>query len=83
MKPIELIEQLVLNSTTRKNLVIDTFCGSGSTLIACEKTGRKCYGLEIDPHYVSVAIERWMKFTGKEAYRLEVDGSKKPYSQCE
>jgi len=80
-KPVGLLAEIL--KTYSHNSILDLFLGSGSTLIACEKTGRKCYGCEIDPHYVSVAIERWMKFTGKEAYRLEVDGSKKPYSQCE
>jgi DNA modification methylase len=52
------------------NLVADLFLGSGSTLIACEKTGRKCYGMEIDPHYCSVIIKRWQDFTGKEAVKI-------------
>jgi site-specific DNA-methyltransferase (adenine-specific) len=51
--------------------VYDPFLGSGSTLIACEKTNRKCYGMEIDPLYVDVIIERWEKFTGKKAELVE------------
>lgn len=47
--------------------VFEPFCGSGSTLIACEKTNRKCYGMELDEHYCDVIIERWEKFTGKQA----------------
>jgi DNA modification methylase len=47
--------------------VIDGFCGSGSTLIACEKTNRKYYGMEIDPHYCDVIIKRWEEYTGKKA----------------
>jgi site-specific DNA-methyltransferase (adenine-specific) len=81
MKPVEMWEYGIINHTKKGFVLYEPFSGSGTSFIACEKTGRKCYGLEIDPHYVSVAIERWMKFTGKEAYRLEVDGSKKPYSQ--
>tara|TARA_R110002012_G_scaffold276213_1_gene463104 strand:- start:463 stop:1602 length:1140 start_codon:yes stop_codon:yes gene_type:complete len=50
---------------------IDPFLGSGSTLIACEKTNRKCYGMEIDPHYCDVIVNRWEKFTGKKALRME------------
>ncbi len=50
---------------------IDPFLGSGSTLIACEKTNRKCYGMEIDPHYCDVIVKRWEEFTGKEALRME------------
>lgn len=49
------------------NLIADLFLGSGSTLIACEKTNRKCYGMEIDTHYCSVILARWEKFTGKVA----------------
>jgi len=51
--------------------VMDLFGGSGSTLIACEKTNRKCYMMEIDPHYCSVIIERWENFTGKKAVKVE------------
>lgn len=70
MKPVDLIEYLIGNNTKSKHLVLDTFSGSGSTLIACEKTGRKCFGMEIDPHYCSVILERWEKFTGKKAVLL-------------
>lgn len=73
MKPIELLERLIKNSSEQDKIVLDTFLGSGSTLIACEKTGRRCYGTEIEPHYVSVIIERWQDFTGQEA-RLESTG---------
>ncbi len=72
MKPIELIENALANSTKPSALVIDVFLGSGSTLIACEKTNRKCYGMEIDPHYCSVIIERWQQFTNKKA--IQADG---------
>jgi len=51
--------------------VLDVFLGSGSTLIACERTGRVCYGVEIDPHYVDVAIARWEAFTGEKAEKVE------------
>lgn len=49
--------------------VIDLFLGSGTTLIACEKTNRRCFGMEIDPHYCSVILDRWAKFTGKDPVR--------------
>lgn len=71
MKPIELIERLVSNSSRTGEKVLETFCGSGSTLIACEKTGRKCYGMEIDPHYCDVIIKRWEDFTGNKALLSE------------
>ena len=67
MKPIELIENAILNSSEKGMLVVDYFLGSGSTLIACEKTDRCCYGVEIDPHYCDVIIKRWEDFTGKKA----------------
>ena len=51
--------------------VMDLFLGSGSTLIACEKTNRKCYGMEIDPHYCDVIVKRWEEFTGNKAERVE------------
>lgn len=54
--------------------VLDLFLGSGSTLIACEKTGRKCFGMEIDPHYCSVIIERWQNLTGKRAVKQLPNG---------
>jgi DNA modification methylase len=66
-KPITLIEWFFNRWGKTADLVVDLFLGSGSTLIACEKTGRKCYGMEIDPHYCSVIIERWEKFSGKKA----------------
>jgi DNA modification methylase len=53
------------------NIVFDPFLGSGSTLIACEKTNRKCYGMEIDPHYCDVIVKRWEEFTGNKAERIE------------
>lgn len=70
-KPIELIQPIIEFSSNKGQLISDPFLGSGSTLIACEKTGRKCYGMEIDPHYVSVIIKRWQDFTGKTATHIE------------
>ena len=67
MKPVELVENFILNSTLENMLVSDPFLGSGTTLIACEKTNRTCYGLELDPHYCDVIINRWEQFTGKTA----------------
>ena len=70
MKPVELLENLVANSSVEGGKVLDLFLGSGSTLIACEKTGRKCYGSEIDPSYCQVIVDRWEKFTGQKAEKL-------------
>lgn len=52
------------------DIVLDLFGGSGSTLIACEQLGRKCYTMELDPHYVDVIIQRWEDYTGKKAVKL-------------
>lgn len=68
-KPLELITPLIEFSSNQGWSVLDLFLGSGSTLIACEKTNRQCYGLEIDPHYCSVIIKRYQDYTGKEAVR--------------
>jgi DNA modification methylase len=67
MKPVELIENALLNSSNNKDLVIDFFLGSGTTLIACEKLNRRCFGMEIEPIYCDVAVKRWEEFTGRKA----------------
>lgn len=69
-KPIALAEWFFEQWGKNKTIIVDLFLGSGSTLIACEKTNRKCYGMEIDPHYCSVVIERWQQFSGKKAVKL-------------
>ena len=65
MKPLALIERAVQNSSQAGEKVLDTFLGSGSTLIACERTGRICYGMELEPLYVDIARMRWEAFTGE------------------
>lgn len=67
MKPIELIIKCLENSSCQNKIVLDPFSGSGSTLIACEATGRKCRAIEIEPKYCDVIITRWQKFTGRDA----------------
>ena len=67
MKPVKLIARLVRNSSKPGWNVLDTFGGSGSTLMACEQTNRRCYMCELDPHYCDVIIERWESFTGQKA----------------
>ena len=68
-KPVELCCRAIKNSKPKQ--VLDLFLGSGSTLIACEKTNRICYGMEIDPHYCDVIIKRWEDFTGQKAELLD------------
>jgi len=70
-KPVELIEKAVLNSSKGGDIVTDVFGGSGSTLIACEKTGRHARLMELDEKYVDVIIRRWQEFTGREATHAE------------
>jgi DNA modification methylase len=70
-KPVELVVRAISNSSKPKYLIMDLFCGGGSTLIACEKTNRKCYGMEIDPHYCDVIVKRWEEYTGNKAERIE------------
>jgi len=69
MKPVELIEYCMSNSVVPGGLVLDLFGGSGSTLIACEKTGRNARLVELDPKYCDVIVARWEKYTGQKATR--------------
>ena len=66
-KPVELGVVAINHTSIKNNIVLDLFLGSGSTLIACEKTNRVCYGMELDEHYCDVIINRWEQFTGKKA----------------
>tara|TARA_R110000868_G_scaffold32469_1_gene118104 strand:+ start:744 stop:1928 length:1185 start_codon:yes stop_codon:yes gene_type:complete len=72
MKPVELMEYQILNNTKGQDVVLDLFGGSGSTLIACEKTGRKARLMELDPKYCDVIVKRWEDFTGKKAVLSEL-----------
>ena len=69
MKPVALIARMVRNSSdhTKPQIVLDTFMGSGSTLIACEQIGRTAYGMELDPVYCDVIVKRYETFTGETA----------------
>lgn len=70
MKPVGLIEYLIKNSSKSDDIVFDSFLGSGSTLLACEKTNRICYGIEFDPKYVDVIVKRWEQYTGQKAEKI-------------
>ena len=70
-KPIRLCTHFIKKFSKEQKIIIDPFIGSGSTLIACEKTNRKCYGMELDPHYFDVIVKRCEEFTGKKAERVE------------
>jgi DNA modification methylase len=72
-KPIELMRRPILNHTKRGEAVYDPFLGSGTTLIAAEMTGRVCFGMELDPKFADVIVQRWQGFTNQQA-TLEADG---------
>ena len=67
VKPVAMIADAILDATNRGDIVLDGFLGSGTTLLAAEQTGRICYGVEIDPRYVDVAVRRWEAATGEVA----------------
>jgi len=73
MKPVALVEQAITNSSPVLGIVLDPFAGSGSTLIACQRTGRKAHLVELDPKYTDVIVRRWQDFTGRQAV-LDQDG---------
>ena len=62
-----MVADALLDVTARRDLVLDPFLGSGTTLIACERIGRRCRGIEIDPLYIDLDIRRWERLTGEDA----------------
>lgn len=71
MKPVALIANALLNSSKQNDIILDLFGGSGSTLIACEQLERRCFMMELDPHYCDVIIKRWEEYTGGKAELIE------------
>lgn len=71
MKPVELFAEIINNATKKDDIVLDTFCGSGTSFIACEQLERTCYGLELDPKYCDVIIKRYETLTNKKAIKME------------
>ena len=69
-KPLALVNKAIKNSSKHEGVVLDLFVGSGSTLISCEKTGRKCYGMELDPKYVESTVMRWESLTQSKAEQI-------------
>jgi DNA modification methylase len=69
-KPVSLVLEAIMNSSREGDIVLDLFMGSGSTIIAAEKSGRICYGMELEPHYVDVAVKRWEEFTKQKAKKI-------------
>ena len=76
MKPLKLLARLVKNSSRQGEIILDTFGGSGSTLITCQQLGRRCYTMELDPKYVDVIVKRYLKFTGEKSTILYRNGEK-------
>ena len=66
-KPVECMRRPILNNSSPGQAIYDPFIGSGTTMIAAETTGRTCFGIELNPAYVDVAVERWQRFTGQHA----------------
>ena len=73
MKPVELVERALMNSSKAGDIVADLFGGAGSTMIACERRGRKARLAEIDPKYADCIVRRYQEYTGKQAV-LDADG---------
>ena len=69
MKPVALIERAIANATEPGQLLVDPFLGSGTAIIAAERTGRRCYGFDLDARYCDVILSRWEQFTGQRAER--------------
>lgn len=72
MKPVDLLEYLIKNSSKQKEIVLDSFLGSGSTLIACERSWRQCRGIELDGRYCDVIVRRWAKYMKENHLEFEI-----------
>ena len=83
MKPVALMAYPIENSSKTSDIVLDPFGGSGSTLIACEQTGRQCYIAELDEKYADVIVKRFIEYKGsdQDVYLLR-DGKKVPYAEA-
>jgi len=71
VKPVALVADAMKDCTRRGDIVLDTFCGSGTTILAAERVGRRAYTLELEPRFVDVAVKRWQAFTRKDAVHAE------------
>jgi DNA modification methylase len=73
VKPVALVADAIMDCSARGDIVLDPFVGSGTTIIAAERTGRTCYGMELDSAYVDTVVRRWQNFTGLEAVHQDTD----------
>ena len=74
VKPVAMIAEAIKDASKRQDIVLDFFLGSGTALLAAEKVGRRCYGVEYEPKYVDLAIRRWQQMTGKDAVLAQRNG---------
>ena len=70
-KPVRMLGEIIKDFSNENDDILDCFGGSGSTIIACEQTGRNCYMMEYEPHYIDVIIARWEQYTGKKARKVK------------
>ena len=82
VKPTQMIADAILDCSKRNDIILDPFLGSGTTLLACERVGRRCYGMELAPSYVDTAIRRWQMMTGEEAVHAITGLTFTAQSQC-
>ncbi len=80
VKPVAMIADAILDCTARGEVVLDAFLGSGTTIIAAERTGRRGYGIELDPRYVDTIVRRWQAYTGE---RARLAGSDRTFAEAE
>jgi DNA modification methylase len=71
VKPVALVADAIKDCTRRREVVVDTFCGAGTTILAAERVGRAGYGVEIEPRFVDAAVRRWQRYAGKDAVHHE------------
>lgn len=83
MKPLKLLARLIKNSSRQGEIVLDTFGGSGSTLITCQQLNRRCYTMELDPRYADVIVRRYLNFTGDNHVILVRNGKKQTVSSLD
>jgi len=89
MKPVELIERQISNSTAPRQLVVDPFLGSGTAIIAAQRTGRICFGMDREPRYCDVILDRWTALGGREPVRVgaprrrDAQGGRRPARAAE
>jgi DNA modification methylase len=75
VKPVTMVADAIKDCSRRGDIVLDPFAGSGTTIVAAQKTGRRAFAMEIEPRFIDTAVRRWQECTGKEAVHSETGGS--------